>query len=318
MSESEPRHPIAVVTHRTRLSPELLRAWERRYAAVTPQRSATGRRLYSDDDIERLRLLKLLTDAGRRISDVAALPLTGLRRLEQEDIESRLGREAAGAQPAPASRSAQERAEQSALLARALAAVEALDRRALEAVLGEAAVALSPRALRSDFIAPLMNIIGQRWHEGSLRVAHEHLASAVVQAFVFTLQQRRPLSPTAPRIVAGTLSGQHHELGVLLAGAEAMEEGWDLTYLGAGLPPEEIAAAARLRAAQAVVLGFTVADDAARIQQELRWLRELLGPTVQLYLGGPTAPSQREFLASIGAVQVPTLAEFGRLLRLKS
>lgn len=316
MSPSEPRHPIAVVMHRTRLSQELLRAWERRYGAVKPQRSATGRRLYSDEDIERLRLLKLLTDAGRRISDVAALPLAGLRRLEQEDIESRLGTGAAV--PAAAPRAAKERAEQSALLARALAAVEDLDRSALEAVLGEAAVALSPRALRSDFIAPLMVIIGQRWHEGSLRVAHEHLASAVVQAFVFTLQQRRPLSPNAPRLVAGTLGGQHHELGVLLAGAEATEEGWDLTYLGTGLPPEEIAAAVRLRAAQAVVLGFTVLDDAARIQQELRWLRELLGPTVQLYLGGPAAPSQREFLASIGAVQVASLAEFGRLLRLKS
>ncbi len=318
MSQSEARHPIAVVMRRTRLSAELLRAWERRYGAVTPGRSATGRRLYSDADIERLRLLRQLTDGGRRIGEVAALPLDSLRRLEREDIAARLGEESAPV-PVPASgRRDVQREQCAALLARALGAIEDLDPRALQAVLGEAAVALSPALLREDFLAPLMVLIGQRWHEGSLRVAHEHVATAVVQSFVYAFQQRRPLSETAPRLVAATLSGHRHELGVLLACAAAADEGWDVAYLGPGLPAEEIAAAARQREARAVALGLTLVDDPAFVQKELRWLRELIGEGVQLFVGGAAAAGQEDFFGSIGAVGVPSLAEFSRLLRLKS
>ncbi len=318
MDPSEARHPIAVVRQRTRLSAELLRAWERRYGAVTPDRSPTGRRLYSDLDIERLRLLKQLTEGGRRISEVAGLPLQALQRLGQEDIAGRLVGERA---PAPATagvRTQAQREQHAALLARALAAVADLDPRALRTVLGEAAVELNPALLREDFLAPLMVLIGQRWHEGSLRVVHEHLATAVVQSFVHALQQRPPLSETAPRLVAATLSGHRHELGTLLACATAADAGWEVAYLGPSLPAEEIAAAARQRQAQAVAIGLTVIDDIAFMQKELRWLRELLGEGVQLFAGGAAAADQGEFLASIGAILVPSLAEFSRSLRLKS
>ncbi|MBM4116136.1 MerR family transcriptional regulator [bacterium] len=318
MDEAEARHPIAVVMRRTRLSAELLRAWERRYGAVRPGRGATGRRLYSDLDIERLRLLKQLTEGGRRIGEVAALPLAALQGLEREDIAARLESAAlAPARPAGPGRPAPGE-ECAALLARALAAVEDLDPRALQAVLGEASVALSPARLREEFLVPLMVLIGQRWHEGSLRVAHEHLATAVVQGFVTELQRRPPLSETAPRLVAATLTGSRHELGVLLACAAAAEEGWDVAYLGPGLPAEEIAAAARQRRAQAVALGLTLIDDRAFVQRELGRLRELIGPGVQLYIGGAAASRLGDALGPSGAVAVPTLAEFSRLLRLKS
>ena len=61
------RHPIAVVAQRTGLSQDVLRVWERRYGAVTPSRSSSGLRVYSDADIERLILLRSATRAGRRI-----------------------------------------------------------------------------------------------------------------------------------------------------------------------------------------------------------------------------------------------------------
>ncbi|MDQ4146702.1 MAG: MerR family transcriptional regulator [Pseudomonadota bacterium] len=54
-------HPIQVAARRTGLSTYVLRAWEQRYALVTPQRSASGRRRYSDADIERLQLLQFAT-----------------------------------------------------------------------------------------------------------------------------------------------------------------------------------------------------------------------------------------------------------------
>jgi MerR family transcriptional regulator, light-induced transcriptional regulator len=85
LRRGKPRHPMRVVTRRTGLSADLLRAWERRYEVVTPARSESGRRLYSDADIERLRLLYRATLAGRTIGQVAELPTDALAALVRRD-----------------------------------------------------------------------------------------------------------------------------------------------------------------------------------------------------------------------------------------
>src|ERR1700691_5807021 len=83
-------HPIGVACERTGLSPHVLRVWERRYAAVEPTRTNGGHRLYSDADIERLRLLARATAGKRSISLVAHLPADELARLVRDDAEVRL------------------------------------------------------------------------------------------------------------------------------------------------------------------------------------------------------------------------------------
>jgi len=84
-SDTKPRHPIRVVAQRTGLTPATLRAWERRYGAVDPGRSDAGQRLYSDRDLERLTVLRTLTEAGRPISMVAALSAQEATDLMLED-----------------------------------------------------------------------------------------------------------------------------------------------------------------------------------------------------------------------------------------
>src|SRR5688572_31833574 len=82
----------------------LFRSWERRYRAVEPSRAADGQRSYSDADVERLRLLRLATLAGRSIRQVARLATEELRRLAREDEAARqqLGRRDEGALPVSA------------------------------------------------------------------------------------------------------------------------------------------------------------------------------------------------------------------------
>ena len=96
----EPRHPIRIVSSRTGIPQDLLRAWEKRYQAVVPARSPNGRRLYSDADINKLRLLKRAVSAGRRIGDVASLTIEELNSLIEEDrVQS--GPEQPAAETAP-------------------------------------------------------------------------------------------------------------------------------------------------------------------------------------------------------------------------
>src|SRR5687767_4013223 len=128
------RHPIGVVAERTGLSPDVLRVWERRYRAVEPSRAADGQRAYSDADVERLRLLRLSTQAGRSIGQVARLATEELTRLVREDEDaarqrvSRLG-ERAG--PAPATEDVE----------RALDLARAVDAPGLESFLRRSAAA---------------------------------------------------------------------------------------------------------------------------------------------------------------------------------
>ncbi|MBZ0268339.1 MerR family transcriptional regulator [bacterium] len=295
-SGEEARHPIGVVSSRTGLPQDVLRAWERRYAAVVPHRTETGRRLYTDTDLEKLRLLRLAVDSGRRISDVAKLELEELDALVREDLATApLGpRSGRRSRPAPADSDAD-------FLERALEAAVNLDARRLESLLAEASVQRTAASLRRDIIRPLLEHLGAGWRDGSIRIAQEHLASAVVRSFLGTLRGREDVRRGAPAVIVTTPAGQRHELGALLAAMAAGELGWDAVYLGPSLPAPEIASAARERDARAIALSLIWPASDAGVMSELRDLRRLVGPDVAVFAGGSAAASYADVLAEIGA-----------------
>ncbi len=309
------RHPIGLVCRRTGLKPDLIRAWEARYGAVKPGRSASRRRLYSDDDIERLKLLSQAVNAGRGIRHVAQLSREELVEMIAEDAVD-LGPTSI-AQPPPMASSVPTNPEElsqtiAAYLKDCLHAVEALDGQRLAHLLGQASIEVGRIALLEQVIMPLMRQIGERWHEGSLRPIHEHLASAEVRSFLGSLPVRDP-SPQAPCLVATTPAGQSHEIGALLAARAAAECGWKTTYLGPDLPAEEIAAAARQAGARVVALGLTFPTSDPQTCSELRRLHDLL-EGVHIVAGGQAAASYGETLQEIGARRVSSLKELRRYL----
>lgn len=86
---SKPKPPerlyeIRAVSRMTGVQPVTLRAWERRYGAVETRRTSTGgRRLYTQEDVQRLSLIKSLADLGESVGTVAVLPTEELSaRLE--------------------------------------------------------------------------------------------------------------------------------------------------------------------------------------------------------------------------------------------
>ena len=306
----QPRHSIAVVSRRTGLSQLVLRAWERRYEAVVPGRTETGRRLYTDRDLEKLSLLRLLTEAGHRIGDIAGQDIPALRSLVSEMTPASVV-----SSPLPAPVRPTGREDVAELLDEGLAAVADLDANRLESVLARASVALSRPSLRNALLRPLIEEIGRRWSDGTLRIAHEHMSSAVIRSFIST-QTPLPTPVTgAPLLLVTTLSGQRHELGALLLATAVREAGWNALYLGPDLPAEEIAGAALKQGARGILLSmvYPQADPAAADQ--LRRLRHLVGDDLPLFVGGPAASSYAAVLAEIGAEQVSDEAEL--LARLK-
>lgn len=297
-AHTTPRHPIGVVSSRTGLPQDLIRAWERRYRAVVPSRGETGRRLYSDADIDRLRLLKRAVAGGRRISDVAGIGVDELRSLVEED----------GAADAVAARSRTSDTSAEALFQESMEALESMDGHRLQKSLADAAISLSSPHLRQRVIVPLLRAVGERWREGTLRIAQEHMASAIVRSFLGTFRNGKNAS--ARRLLVTTPAGQNHELGALLAANAADEAGWDVIYLGPNLPAEEVAAGARQLAVDAVALSVIYSDNERHTQEEIRRLRGYLDPSIPIFVGGRAVVETGLSIESDGVHFIADLEEF--------
>ncbi|UCF19877.1 MAG: MerR family transcriptional regulator [Gemmatimonadota bacterium] len=294
------RHPIQVVARRTGLTADVLRAWEKRYGVVEPGRSEGGRRLYSDDDIKRLRLLRRASESGRRISQVASLTTEKLSALVEEDDREQVA--ATVDSTAVAAEAAAPHLQAS------LDAVDRLDAKGLEAALNRALLTLSSATMIDGVAAPLMRQVGELWKNGKLRPAHEHLASAVVIRILGKLLEAAQPAGAAPVLVVATPARQAHEFGALFAAATAASEGWRVTYLGADLPAVDIAAAALQSEAAAVAVSVVPPLD-ERVTDELRILRRELPAVTPIIVGGSASNALKPVLEEIDAIQVATLDE---------
>ena len=299
------RHPVRLAALRTGLSPHILRAWERRYGVVSPGRSEGGQRLYSDLDIQRLKLLRRLTERGHSIGRLAGASLADLQRTAREE-------ELPGLKE-PKEPPAESGAEQFRL--GAVGAVRKLDAGELQAVLERAAATLGVAGFLDLVAAPALQKIGQGWSEGTVSIAQEHLASAVFRRTLGGILRVYEANGGAPRLVVATPPRHVHELGALLAAGTAAAEGWDVTYLGADLPIAEILASARQVGANAVALSVVYPKVDAGLIIDLEQLRRGLDPRIAVLAGGAAAGEDRERLGALGAQVVDSLAELRRTLR---
>ena len=295
---ADSHHSIKIVARRTGLTAHVIRIWEKRYGAVEPERTETNRRLYSEEQIERLGLLRDLTQAGHSISHVAKLPLAKLKGLASQSSlprgeTSHVSGSSAGAL---------------FYLEECLEAVKALNSPALEDTLKRASIDLGAQGLLQRVVAPLAQTIGELWRDGSITAAHEHFASAVIRIFLGHAAKPFHAADGAPVVVVATPTGQLHELGALLVGAAAANLGWNVTYLGASLPAAEIAGAAKQNNARAVALSLVYPEDDSRVEGELTRLRAMLPEQVPVLAGGRAIPAYGEALEKIGALQMKDLA----------
>ena len=290
-------HSVRIVAKRTGLTPDLLRAWEKRYHVVKPARSAGGQRNYTDADIERLRLLVKVTSAGRQIGQVAAMSDSELRAMAVADVLET----PRSATPGPSDGSA------SHYVTDALAAGRAFDATTLESTLRTAALMLPPDRLFDEVFGPLLMAIGVRWSEGQFPPANGHLATTVIRRVLGWMTDALPIRANAPTIVVGTPAFQLHDLGAMLAATAAASSGWHATFLGASLPAGELSRAARMAGADAVALSIVCPTDDRLVAEELRQLRAELPESVDLLVGGAGADAYADLLVEIGAQHLNTI-----------
>jgi MerR family transcriptional regulator, light-induced transcriptional regulator len=250
---------IGELSRRTDVAPELLRAWERRYGLLAPSRSDGGYRLYSEDDVERVRAMQANLAAGLSAAEAARLAIE-------------------------APRADQPGARGASALAGLRDALDRFDGTAAHGILDEALSELSLDALLGQIVLPYLAELGARWERGEASIAQEHFASSLLRGRLLGLARGWDRG-TGPRAVLACAPHELHDLPLIVFGLALRERGWRITYLGADTPLETTAEAARTLEPQLVVIS---ASAGGRLNESLDGLRRL-GRNVPLALAGPGA-----------------------------
>lgn len=279
---TETTYPLRAVAKLTGLSPELLRAWERRYGVVEPIRTPGGTRRYRASDLARLQLVKSAVDAGHRIGRIAHLDAAELSKLAEET-------------PPPSAEG----------LDAVLDALERLDADEVQRLLSIQISMMGPVRFAKDFALPLAQKVGDRWANGQMSVSSEHLATGVLRSLLGSSLVPTAASRLGPTIVFATPSGERHEIGLQTAALTATGAGAKAIYLGAELPEEELLDSVAKTGAAVLALGLVVlpAEEALR---SIRAVRAGLPSDVELWVGGSGA-SEVESIE--GVKRISCLAE---------
>ena len=274
MSE-DATYPMRLAARLSGVTPATIRAWERRYGAVEPDRTEGGARRYSPAEVRRLVLLRRLTERGHTIAEVARLPVDELRALldglDREPVAE------AGVEVAP---------RESPLLGEYLQAVDVFDARRATDVLAHAATLLPPRELVFELVLPLVREVGDRWERKLLSVAQEHLVSGQMRWLLSVVLRLELPERGAQRALVATPPGERHELGALVGAFLAAGRGLEPIYIAPDVPWSDLTEAARRSDASLVILSVVRDFDAAELRQLSTGVKRLAA-VAEVWVGLP-------------------------------
>lgn len=281
---------IGAVERDTGLTKDALRVWERRYGFPKPLRDAFGERVYPRDQVERLRAIKRLLDAGLRPGKIIGLSLDELKALAP-------GGGALASEPLPPA------------LAYFVDLVRAHQVEDLRRALAQDLVRGGLAHFITRVVAPLNVAIGELWMQGRMEVFEEHLYTESMQVLLRGAIAGTPRTHAAPRVMLTTVPGEQHGLGLLMAEAMfALEGGWCVS-LGVETPLWDIVQGARAQSADIVALSFSQSFVPAQVLDSLAELRRSLPAAVEIWAGGSSSqlgrrvPEGVRAMTDLGALQ---------------
>lgn len=303
----------------TDLNAHTIRAWERRYKALEPRRHENGRRLYTREDVERLKLLSKLVQNGHSISSIATLSTQILESMQKQTSESAVSVEretetSVTSPPKTPRASAAQRSAEGAttlVLSDCLNALAKYDLVLINSELESARLLFSAKQFVLQLGLPLIKEVGRMVSDGRFSVAQEHALSAMLRSqmmqILFNIRNSLALRSFTRKdlrhgksIAIATQEGDLHEFGILSAAIIAAFHGHIPHYFGPNMPVKGLIDAAHAIQADLVIVGATYIPDAYRVMSDLQYAKTLekeLHSKVEVWWGG-YADLSREFLES--------------------
>lgn len=287
-----------------------LRAWERRYAVVEPERTEAGYRLYDEESLGRIRDMAALLADGWSASTAAAE--VGRRHLTPDPGTP----SPSPAVPPPSSVDASPRATAAdgSATTRLIDAAAVLDPAGVGRVLDECFALASFEAVVDDWLMPTLEEVGLAWADGRISVAGEHLVAHAVLRRLATAYDAAASHPGGPVVVVGLPAGVHHELGIFAFAVALRRRGLSTVYLGADLPSPAWRAALDAHAARCAVLSAPTPEDVPAAQELVEALRSSHGQATVLLGGRRQDDVDVQAAHRLGHAIAPAAAEVAALL----
>jgi DNA-binding transcriptional MerR regulator len=269
-------YSIKQASIRSGVSVPLIRAWERRYGLISPQRTPSGYRLYDDAAIAILVRVRELTETGWTASEASRAVLAG-------EVETEPLRPASQ----PLLTEAGLHARRAELVTRFVDAATVMDIAATGAALDEIFAQGSFESIVDELLMPALVALGSAWSEGRLDVAAEHAASAAVHRRLSALYEAAAVVGD-PLTVVGLPPGARHELGALAFAVAVRRRGVGVLYLGPDVPVSSWVHVIERNRARVAIIAVVQRSDQAAAFEVARALRGV-GSSPVLAVGGKHA-----------------------------
>jgi DNA-binding transcriptional MerR regulator len=275
---------IHAVAELTGVPEPTLRAWERRYGIPSPERTASGYRLYSAQEVEQVREMRRLSEGGMAASEAAKLLISG--------------------PSAPGSRVQVQADPYAATVEALLDAIDRFDDASLDVQLRKLMFLGSTTTLLDRVVVPVLREVGRRWHRREISVAQEHLASQQLGTLLRDMLRLQPGADSGDRVLLACFADDDHELGLL--GTATRLSGWGLRpiFLGARTPPGAIREAVAVASPVLVALSVTMTPNLARARELVDDYASACGD-VPWIVGGSGVHEIADMIRAKGGVVAP-------------
>jgi len=273
--------PIRTVSSLTGVNAVTLRAWERRYNLITPQRTPKGHRLYTHKDVERINHVVDLLNQGISVSHVKPL-------LDQTP----------GEVLAPATRD--EGDTWKSHQGKMLKAIEKFDEPALDSTYNDSLSLYPVDIVNQRLTTPLLRLLGERWKKRELGIVEEHFFSVYLRNKLGTRIHHMNQRGNGPLLLLACLPGELHEIGLLFFALAAVNAGYRVLILGANTPLQQIPGVLDIKPCVGVILSGSAKPARRVIDTDLADLKDRL--TIPVFIGGETAVSYQEKLEQAGII----------------
>lgn len=255
------QHTISDVSQRSGIPRDLLRQWERRYGYPDPERDENGDRIYTNQQLDKLVLIRQLLAQGKRPGKLVKLSADELRAMLVE--------------PAAAFDTEE-----------LLELLKGGDARKLTDWLESLITKYGLRQFVHNVMTPATTDVGNAWSQGELAIYEEHLYTEVMKRIVRKQLAEIPTHGNEPRVMLTTVPGEKHSLGLLMVEILLRLGGAEVVAFGTEMPFKEIREAAENHNVQVIGLSFSASFKTEDALVMLRGLRQVVSPDISIWAGG--------------------------------
>lgn len=273
---TDPKYTIKILSKRTGVQPVTIRAWERRYNLLEPVRLENNYRLYSDRDIQVIRWVTHRLDEGLSISK-AAQELMTLREKggwpeAVHDVKV----------PEPTRKPVYPPKGYAKQLFDALTCH---DEMSAKKIIDDVQSMFDLKVVLLDIFSPCLYEIGDAWYRGKIRIATEHFASAIIRGVLMKMLTAFPVYSQGQKLLVGCPPDEFHELASLMLSVLLRREGFQVEFLGANLPADDLVAYVK-DATPAMIILSAGSERSARPLGQLKTMLDQMPSKPRLGYGG--------------------------------